>query len=85
MRAVREGQMTSGVQTTDVENVGLAEDSRVPVRSGDGHRNLVTGPDADAAEPDLPGRVPVDDRRGSSRSDSIAAGTRPRSASTSSS
>jgi hypothetical protein len=64
MRAVREGQMPSGVRTADIKNVGLAEDGRVPVRSGDGHRDLVTGPDAGAAEPDLPGRVPVDDRRG---------------------
>jgi hypothetical protein len=49
MRAVREGQVTSGIGTADVEHAGLGEDRRVPVRPGDGHRDLVTAPNVGAA------------------------------------
>ena len=43
---------------------GVTEDRRVPVCRGDGHRHLVSGPDAGASETRVAGRVPVDHRRG---------------------
>ncbi len=51
MGAVGEGQVPSGVRAADFEPLGIFEDRGVPVRSGDGYRDLVTGPD-----PGLAGR-----------------------------
>jgi len=64
MRAVREGQVPADVGTADVEAVRIGEDRGVAVGRGDGYGDLFPGPDAGAAELDIGGRVPVDDRRG---------------------
>ena len=64
MRAVGEGQVPPGVRTADVEPVWITESHRVPIRSRDGHRDLIASPDIGTAEPGIPGRVAVDHGRG---------------------
>ena len=64
MRTVREGQVAGGVRPSDLECVRIVEDPGIPVRAGQGHRDLVTGCDPGPAELCVAGRVAVDDGRG---------------------
>jgi len=64
VRAVGEGQVTGGVRPPDLEGVRIAEDPGIPVRAGQGHRDLVTGAYPGAAELSVAGRVAVDHGRG---------------------
>src|SRR5580693_6113956 len=61
VRAVREGQVAASVRPPDLEFVGIIENPGVPVRPGDGHRHLITGPNPSPAELGVAGRVTVDD------------------------
>ena len=60
VRTVREGQVAGGVRPADLEGVRIVEDQGIPVRSGDGHRDLITGPDPGPAKLRVAGRVAVD-------------------------